>query len=44
MHDENEVLTMDTTRSIVVIWVIFFQTVKTIEIQLVRSTEVCGKE
>ena len=31
------------TRSIVVIWVKIFKTEKTIEIQLVRLTEVCGK-
>ena len=31
------------TRSIVVIWVKIFKTEKTIEIYLVRLTEVCGK-
>ena len=31
------------TRSIVVIWVNIFKTEITIEIQLVRLTEVCGK-
>ena len=31
------------THSIVVIWVNIFKTGKTIEIQLVRQTEVCGK-
>ena len=31
------------TRSIVVIWVKIFKTEKTIGIQLVRLTEVCGK-
>ena len=31
------------TRSIVVKWVKMFETEKTIEIQLVRLTEVCGK-
>ena len=33
----------DPTRSIVVKWVKIFKTEKTIEIQLVRPTEVCGK-
>ena len=33
----------DRTRSIVVIWVKIFKAEKTIEIQLVRLTEVCGK-
>ena len=33
----------DPTRSIVVIWVKIFKTEKTIEIQLVRLNEVCGK-
>ena len=33
----------DTTRSIVVIWVNFFQTERTKEIQPVRPIEVCGK-
>ena len=33
----------DPTRSIVVIWVKIFKTEKTIEIHLVRLTEVCGK-
>ena len=32
----------DPTRSIVVKWVKIFKTEKTIEIQLVRLTEVCG--
>ena len=33
----------DPTRNIVVKWVKIFKTEKTIEIQLVRLTEVCGK-
>ena len=33
----------DPTHSIVVIWVKIFKTEKTIEIHLVRLTEVCGK-
>ena len=33
----------DPTHSIVVIWVKIFKTEKTIEIQLVRLNEVCGK-
>ena len=33
----------DLTPSIVVIWVKIFKTEKTIEIQLARLTEVCGK-
>ena len=36
-------LLFDPTRSIVVKWVKIFKTEKTIEIQLVRLTEVCGK-
>ena len=32
----------DQTRSIVVIWVKIFKTEKTIEIHLVRLTELCG--
>ena len=33
----------DPSRSIVVIWVKMFKTEKTVEIHLVRLTEVCGK-
>ena len=36
-------LLVEPTRSIVVKWVKILQTEKTIEIQLVRLTEVCGK-
>ena len=36
-------LKSDPTRSIVIIWVKIFKTEKTIEIQLVRLTEVCGQ-
>ena len=32
------------TQHVVIIWVNVFQTEKTNEIQLVRPTEVCGKE
>ena len=38
-----KILKSDPTRSIVVIWVKIFKTVKTIEIQLVKLTEVCGE-
>ena len=34
---------VDPTRSIVAIWVKIFKTEKTIEIHLVKLTEVCGK-
>ena len=38
-----EITTSDPPRSIVVNWIKIFKTEKTIEIQLVRLTEVCGK-
>ena len=42
-HEPIYALHQDPTCSIVVIWVKIFKTEKTIEIQLVRLTEVCGK-
>ena len=40
---DNPVAESEQTHSIVVKWVKIFKTEKTIEIQLVRLTEVCGK-
>ena len=39
----NKDISVKVTGSIVVIWVKIFKTEKTIEIHLVRLTEVCGK-
>ena len=43
IHAYNYTYLSDPTHSIVVIWVKIFKIEKTIEMQLVRLTEVCGK-